>query len=140
MLPYSPQDLSKRDQNRIKEKKICCRSSFVALSLDMSILCDLFSPLILILFPLFDMLLTTLGGFVNLIFPLWFTFLGGSFVFLGCGSFLFVPCISSSFFWFVYDWHGFIIFLICKFFWVFSDGHDSPLHVNIFLGGKVGGS
>jgi hypothetical protein len=31
--------------------------------------------------------------FMNLMFPLWFDLLGGSFCLLGCGSFHFVPCI-----------------------------------------------
>jgi hypothetical protein len=59
------------------------------------------------------MILVTTGGggaSSNLIFPLWFTLLGGSFVFLDVGSFHFVPFIPPFFWvlWFIYDWQGFI--------------------------------
>jgi hypothetical protein len=45
-------------------------------------------------------------------FPLWFTLLGDSFVFFEHGSFHFVPCIPLFFWvlWFIYGWHGFIIY------------------------------
>jgi len=49
-------------------------------------------------------------GFVNLMLPLWFALLGGSFDLLGCGSFHFVPCIPLFWvLWFIYDWQGFMI-------------------------------
>jgi hypothetical protein len=50
-------------------------------------------------------------GFRHLMFPLWFTLLAGSFVFLDMGpSILFL--VFPFFFgvlWFNYDWQGFII-------------------------------
>jgi hypothetical protein len=43
-------------------------------------------------------------------FPLWFTFLGGSFVFLHMGpSILFLVFPLFWVLWFIYDWQGFII-------------------------------
>ncbi len=49
-------------------------------------------------------------GFRNLVFPMWFVLLGGSFVFLNVGpSTLFL--VFPLFFWvlwFIYDWQGFI--------------------------------
>ncbi len=45
-------------------------------------------------------------------FPLWFTLLGGSFVFLDVGpSILFLVFIFFGVLWFIYDWQGFIIYL-----------------------------
>jgi hypothetical protein len=46
---------------------------------------------------LFDMLLVTGGGFENLMFPLCFVLLFGSFCLLVCGSFHFVHCIPLFF-------------------------------------------
>ncbi len=47
---------------------------------------------------LFDMLLATGGReFRNLMFPLWFTLLGGFYCLPGHGSFHFVPCFSLLF-------------------------------------------
>jgi len=49
-------------------------------------------------------------GFKNLMFPLWFTLLGGSFVFLDMGpSILFLVFPLLWVLWFIYKWQGFII-------------------------------
>ncbi len=51
---------------------------------------------------LFDMLLATRRGFENLMFPLWSTKLGGSFVFLdACPSILFLGFPLLWVFWFI---------------------------------------
>ncbi len=59
------------------------------------------------------MLLTTGGGFLgfgNLMFPLWFVLLGGSFIFLDEGpSILYLVFPLFWVLWFIYDWQGFII-------------------------------
>ncbi len=51
-----------------------------------------------------------LSLFGNLMFPLWFSFLGGYFVFLDVGpSILFLVFPLIRVLWFIYDWQGFII-------------------------------
>jgi hypothetical protein len=80
--------------------------------------CTVFSKLLIFLsyiaqrsnvISLFNMLLATGGGVRELMLPLWFALLGGSFVFLDV-YFHFVPCIPLFWvLWFIYDWQGFII-------------------------------
>jgi hypothetical protein len=56
---------------------------------------------------LFDVLLGNRRGFGNLIFPLWFVLIGGSFVFLNAVlSFCSLCSLSFWTLWFIYDWHG----------------------------------
>jgi hypothetical protein len=65
----------------------------------------------------FHMLLATKRGFGNLMFPLCFTLLGGSFVFLDTSpSILFLVFPLFWVLWFMYDWQGFI-----------NANHNTPL-------------
>ncbi len=54
------------------------------------------------------------GGLANLMFPLWFALLGGSFVFLvvASPSILFLVFPLFWVLWFIYGWQGYIIFLL----------------------------
>jgi len=82
----------------------------------LSVLCTFYKKRILGLPPSFFLIWCAYcdwKGFGNLMFPLWFALLGGSFVFLDMGpSNLFLVFLPFWVLWFIYDWQGFIIYLL----------------------------